>query len=175
MVDTQMNLGITKAWYLEDGKAIRKKILFFLSLVCFLGSVTGCGLKNMLFSDKLERHSETYWVKLDHQTNPATMIRACRNAVLDVSSYLQPSSMSPPDSISFSLLGDTAGLTNVYFGTGEEHNITIQCELRRSKKKEEKEDLIVITVLETGLPDSIKWPELKEKMNQMVLRVKRES
>jgi hypothetical protein len=50
-----------------------RKIFVFFGLVCFLGSVTGCGATNALFNSKLEKDSLLHQITLDHPTNAAKM------------------------------------------------------------------------------------------------------
>lgn len=140
-----------------------RKMFAFLGLVCFLGSVTGCGATNALFNSKLEKDSLLHQITLDHPTNVAKMNRACRNAVPEVSPDLQVLSESS-DLIAFS----TTGVKEFYFGTGEEYQLVIRCTLLPSKKH------ILINANEQGLPGSLKLAKIKDKFEQMVVRVQTE-
>jgi|CXWL01.1.fsa_nt_gi hypothetical protein len=140
-----------------------REIVVFFGLACFLGSVTGCGAMNALFNSKLEKDSLLHQITLDHPTDAAKMNKACRNAVPEVSSDLQILSESS-DVIAFS----TTGFKEFYFGTGEEYRLVIRCTLLPSKKH------ILISADEQGLPGSLKLVKIKDKFEQMVVRVQTE-
>lgn len=133
-------------------------------LVCFLGSVTGCGATNALLNSKLEKDSLMYEIKLDNPTTADKMKRACRNTVPEVSSDLHASTEFS-DTIAFI----NTSSNEFWFGTGEEYQLTIQCVLFPSKK------YIQITANEQGLPGSLKLKQLRGKIEQVVVRVKQES
>lgn len=140
-----------------------RKMFAFFGLVCFLESVTGCGAMNAIFNSKLVKDSLLHQITLDHPTDAAKMNRACRNAVPDFSLDLQVLS-EDSHLIAFS----NTGVNEFYFGTGEEYQLAIKCTLLPSKKH------ILIDAFEKGLPGSLKLVKLKDKFEQMVVRVQTE-
>lgn len=143
-----------------------RRIFICLGLVCFLGSVTGCSAMNAAFDSKLGTDSLLYVIELDYKTSADKMKKACRNAVPDVSSDLQALA-EQSDLIAFSNIG----AREVLFGTGEEYRLVIKCTLLPSKKHIH---VIYINAEERGLPGSLKLPQLKGKIEQMVVRVQTE-